>query len=77
MNDVIVFVAFVTIDINECIASSSLCAANAQCENNEGSYVCSCNTGFTGNGKTCNGKRDLILDSITYEVFFNAYFHLQ
>ena len=29
------------------------CAINATCSNTEGSYECSCNTGFTGDGTTC------------------------
>ena len=43
-------------DVNECSASPSVCHVNASCQNNLGSYVCSCNTGFTGDGKTCIGK---------------------
>ena len=43
-------------DVNECSASPSVCHVNASCQNNVGSYVCSCNTGFTGDGKTCAGK---------------------
>ena len=43
-------------DVNECSASPSVCHVNASCQNNVGSYVCSCNTGFTGDGKTCTGK---------------------
>ncbi|CAH3179058.1 unnamed protein product [Porites lobata] len=45
-----------TEDVNECSASPSVCHVNASCQNNVGSYVCSCNTGFTGDGKTCTGK---------------------
>ena len=46
---------FIFLDINECAASSSPCSSNALCTNNVGSYSCSCNAGFAGNGITCNG----------------------
>ena len=40
-------------DIDECI--SNPCDTNATCKNNNGSYTCTCNYGFTGNGTTCTG----------------------
>ena len=43
--------------MDECSAFVSVCDANADCKNTFGSYRCSCKTGFTGDGKTCNGKR--------------------
>ena len=43
-------------DVNECMAATSPCDANAECTNSAGSFSCSCNTGFTGDGMTCNGK---------------------
>ena len=44
-------------DINECTALPSACHVNAQCNNTIGSYRCTCNPGYTGNGKTCTGTR--------------------
>ena len=41
------------IDVNECL--SSPCDANANCQNTIGSFQCSCNAGFTGDGITCSG----------------------
>ena len=41
------------IDIDECMISDDFCAMNATCTNSEGSYNCSCDTGFYGNGTTC------------------------
>ena len=43
------------LDTNEC-SQSSRCHANATCTNTEGSYTCTCDTGYSGDGLTCNGK---------------------
>ena len=42
-----------TSDVNECELDMDQCATNATCSNTEGSYECSCNTGFTGDGRIC------------------------
>ena len=34
----------------------SKCHENANCTNNEGSYNCSCNPGYEGDGFNCTGK---------------------
>lgn len=43
------------IDIDECKAGASDCDMNADCTNTEGSYNCTCQPGYTGNGTTCTG----------------------
>jgi len=43
-------------DINECASRTSPCDANAHCTNRWGSYKCTCNSGYRGNGKTCYGE---------------------
>ena len=43
------------LDINECSLNRDNCAANARCSNIIGSFRCSCNLGYAGNGVTCNG----------------------
>ena len=43
--------------MNECLQETdNNCHADATCHNNEGSYTCECNSGFTGDGIECNGK---------------------
>ena len=44
------------IDIDECSASSPVCDSNANCSNTRGSYICTCKSGYTGDGKTCQGR---------------------
>ena len=44
------------IDIDECSAGIDICASNATCTNTEGGYNCSCDTGYHGDGFTCNSN---------------------
>ena len=46
-------VVFTSPDIDECVTSSP---CDQICTDNEGSYVCSCNPGFTASGNTCSGE---------------------
>ena len=39
--------------MDECAASTHQCDKNAECTNVEGSYECSCDEGFLGNGRSC------------------------
>ena len=45
-------------DIDECIAMEQPCDANANCTNTDGSYVCTCSEGYTGDGTLCSGTED-------------------
>ena len=46
-------VVFLLIDINEC--SAMPCGNNSICNNTDGSFVCTCDSGFTGDGLNCEG----------------------
>ena len=52
---------FLYADINECMTGSDNCHTNAQCTDTEGSFTCSCNAGYTGDGVTCTSKIDVSL----------------
>ena len=44
------------LDINECLTNP--CGSNASCTDNEGSFVCKCGVGYSGNGFVCSGECD-------------------
>ena len=44
------------LDINECYLSNA-CHPNSNCSNTLGSYICECNPGYSGDGKTCAGMQ--------------------
>ena len=43
-------------DINECISGSTECHDNATCTNSDGSYECTCDIGFSGDGFNCTSE---------------------
>jgi hypothetical protein len=42
------------LDIDECLTNP--CHVNASCIDNEGSFVCQCHAGYSGNGFNCSSK---------------------
>ena len=52
----ILVVIYYTSDVNECTDNNGGCEHS--CVNNEGSYSCSCKSGYSlnSNGKNCSGK---------------------
>lgn len=45
----------VLIDIDECTAGSHNCHSSATCNNTVGSFNCTCNNGYSGDGTSCIG----------------------
>ena len=43
-------------DVDECMEQKDDCDINANCTNRQGSYNCTCNDGYSGDGFTCQGK---------------------
>ena len=46
----------ISTDLNECQENTHDCDNNATCTNMEGSFNCTCNNGYSGDGKSCDGK---------------------
>ncbi|XP_028400849.1 adhesion G protein-coupled receptor E1-like [Dendronephthya gigantea] len=50
-------------DFDECMLETHRCHSLATCNNTIGSYTCTCNQGFTGNGTICEDFEECILDT--------------
>ena len=54
-----IFIAYVLTfisDVDECMEQKDDCDINANCTNRQGSYNCTCNDGYSGDGFTCQGN---------------------
>ena len=61
---------FTLIDIDECAnATTNNCDSNANCTNTPGSFTCTCNQGYTGNGTTCYSKFSYKTDCVWHLLF--------
>ena len=49
------------------------CHNNATCLNTNGSFTCSCKTGYSGNGMQCEGKVTTFIADLSNEMFINNY----
>ena len=48
---------WIILDVDECTVPSHDCHMNADCNNTVGNFNCTCKSGFTGDGKNCEGKK--------------------
>ena len=61
--NVIVFIFLSTfIDIDECELGMTDCHENSTCVDTFGSYLCICNSGFSGNGTDCLSMSSVCFD---------------
>ena len=60
------FLLFAHVDIDECAANTHSCHMNAMCSNTEGSYLCACKAGYSGDGKSCSGDYMFIFLTLHY-----------
>ena len=47
--------SFLFLDINECSDGNHVCDVNSNCNNTDGSHICTCKEGYTGDGQSCQG----------------------
>ena len=55
-------------DIDECRNITAPCHANATCNNTDGSYTCTCNDGYSGDGVNCTGKPSFSLQYLICRI---------
>ena len=47
-------------DIDECFLETDDCHTElATCKNTNGSFICICHSGYSGNGVSCEGRQDV------------------
>lgn len=52
--------------MDECAVGTYTCPENAMCADTDGSYNCTCNQGYTGDGSECQGKPFQRLNQMKY-----------
>lgn len=48
-------------DINECLSGINTCSPYADCSNTDGGYICTCQTGYSGDGYYCGESLSYVL----------------
>ncbi|CAB4002444.1 fibrillin-2-like isoform X48, partial [Paramuricea clavata] len=57
-------------DVDECALGTDNCHNNATCNNTDGSFECSCNEGYSGNGTSCENIDECVDRS--HDCHYNA-----
>ena len=64
------FFHYFPLDEDECTING-ICPGKANCRNLPGSFVCTCNTGFSGNQTYCEGI--FIYNSVSYSACVSVF----
>ena len=56
------------LDLDECDINTDDCHDNATCTDTDGSYKCTCNTGYEGDGMDCLSKQYFVCDFSPLEL---------
>ena len=65
-------------DVNECAnRTHNNCDENAQCTDTPGSFICTCNPGYEGNGLNCTSKQIKIDKGGKMRIILQVGFHIQ
>ena len=60
-------------DVDECVESTAECHSNATCMNIVGSYTCTCDYGYTGDGFDCTSKTHSLHTCMHIGIFVHGY----
>ena len=52
------------LDIQECAMATDNCHADANCTNTKGSFYCTCQIGYSGDGVNCVGEHSVAIKNI-------------
>ena len=55
-------------DIDECSTLTGLCDDHATCNDSDGSYICTCDNGYEGDGLNCTGEISRIIQYIDSDI---------
>lgn len=68
-------VCYFLLDIDECSSANGGCHASAYCQNTVGSFTCTCNIGYDGDGFNCVGTLLLSIQRYkTVETYSETFF---